>query len=71
MGCCGGHFEMHDERKRRTQAGGQHDHGQAGSALASGATPGTDEEVRGPVANRWIAPIVFGVAVAVLYFMLR
>lgn len=71
MGCCGGHFEMHDERRRPSHAGGHHDHGQAGATPASAATSGADGAVSEPSVNRWIAPFVFGVAVAILYFIFR
>lgn len=71
MGCCGGHFEMRDERRQPSHAGGHHDHGQAGITPASTATSSADGTVREPSVNRWIAPILFGAAVAILYFIFR
>lgn len=63
MGCCGGHFEMHDDREKRAarQDARPHSHG----APSASARP---EE--GSL-NRWIAPLVLGLAAVILYFVFR
>ncbi|HEY8424642.1 MAG TPA: hypothetical protein VIK73_01340 [Limnochordales bacterium] len=62
---------MHDERQPRRHVSGHHDHGQTGCAPASTVMPGADAGASESSANRWIAPIVFGAAAAILYFILR
>lgn len=62
---------MHDERRQRSHPGGHHDHRQDGATPASAGASDAHGALRELSVNRWVAPIVFGAAVAILYFVFR
>ncbi len=62
MGCCGGHFEMHDGREKRAQQQETHPHGRGESSASFRPVGGS--------LSRWIAPLVLGLGVALVYLIL-
>lgn len=62
MGCCGGHFEMHDEREKRAPQQDTHAHGHGEPSASVRPVEGS--------ASRWIAPLVLGLGVALVYLIL-
>lgn len=62
MGCCGGHFQMHDERDKRASQQDTPHHDHAGPYAPAGPEGGS--------LRRWIAPLVLGLGVALVYFII-
>lgn len=69
MGCCGGHYEMHDDRDRRVAQAETRGHSE-GPSEGRGVPPAPARPEEGSL-NRWTVPLVVGIGVLVLYFILR